>query len=180
MLKYGVFQFYHSFIYEFACENNVQILPLSYFFPFHQCLAWMGKYYAILFAYCCLTHHYQFFSLQKSYNVLFNNITTYSDPKYMELNATIRRNKQTVDMYIFAPHVLPLHNFTFELLISPSSESNYTTLLKRSQSFCDFTMGKYSDPILKLMYEEFKKTGANFMSKCPIPAVRRFLANPLK
>lgn len=113
------------------------------------------------------------FRLQRSYNILFNNITTYSDAKLLEMNATVRPNNQTADLYINVHNVLPLHNITFEILISPPSENGYTTLLKRSMTICEFTMGKYVDPIVKLIYDEFKKINVQFLSKCPIPVVRR-------
>lgn len=115
-----------------------------------------------LYSYCC----------QKSYIILINNITTYSDPKFLEMNATIRRDKQTADLYVTVQNVLPLHNLTFELLMKPPSESNYTTLIKRSLPFCDFAMGKHGDPILKMIYEEFTLRGVQFLSKCPTPVVR--------
>lgn len=83
-------------------------------------------------------------------------------------------------MNITVHNVLPLHNMTLEVLMTPPSENRYTTLIKRSLSFCDFAMGKYVDPIMKLIYEEFKLKGAKFISKCPVPLVGRtvFKCNP--
>lgn len=85
----------------------------------------------------------------------------------------VGRNKQTIDMNFTIENELPPINFTIEILMSPPSENSYTTLVKRTQPFCDFAMGKYVDPILKIIYEEFQKRAAKLISKCLVAAVRR-------
>lgn len=63
------------------------------------------------------------------------------------------------------------YNFTFELYTSVPTQNAYVIMTKKTMLFCDFTMGKYSDPILKLIYDEFKLRGAEFLSRCPTPTV---------
>lgn len=131
-----------------------------------------GYIYKILFRNdCFLTNNFVF--LQKSYNVLFNNISTYADPAFLDMNITIASNKQAFDMHIMVKSEMQPYNLTVEILMSPTSENRYNTLIKRSLPFCEFAKGKYGDPIIKMLYEEIKMRGAQFIEKCPAPVVRR-------